>query len=256
MGTLYKSALIHSCDTAAAVQPEASLKVGVKYVRLDEDPREITSMPLDGTGNFLAFKDKRCNCSFLDFSALGYDNVHQMAADGISYKCRKYISLEEAERQLKIGDVKVVWTLNNKKERMQPYTEKVNEKEKRDGEWRGTGRTLTVYHFWKRQQSRVPRVDLITAKDIKRAYLEETKQSVELIEEIHEMLMLNRLDLFDPKIAKELRRLYYGSKTQSRKQVVQKANEIKAKAFKDDPTEGRLIFPFPSDERTKGGHKG
>lgn len=250
MGTIYKSALIHSCDTEPIVTPEAALKVGSKYVKLKEDPKEISTIPLDGTGEYFSFAP-RCNCPYVrneDF--LGEEPWMKVGMAGITYRCRKYVSLDEAEQQLKVGNVKVVWTLNPRKKVMQAYTERVAEEEKYlNGEFHKTGRTLTIYHFWKRQQPRVPRVDLITAKDIERAYVDETKQSIAFIEDIHELLMKNRMDLFDPEVAKKLKRLYRGH-TADRKTLEKLANEIKHKGFKDDPTQGRLLFPFFPDERT------
>ncbi len=79
--------------------------------------------------------------------------------------------------------------------------------------------------IWKRQQVKVPRTDLITAADIERMLdgdPDVARKYKNYIEEIHRMYMENRAKLIVP--------------------------------FREDPTEGRLLFPFPPDCRTVGGH--
>lgn len=73
--------------------------------------------------------------------------------------------------------------------------------------------------IWMAQQRQVPRVDLISRADIERAYIDHMKSSMEYIEEVHLMYEENRRKLIVP--------------------------------FREDPQEGRLLFPFASDERTK-----
>jgi hypothetical protein len=70
-------------------------------------------------------------------------------------------------------------------------------------------------------RSQTPRVDLVTRADIERAYIDGQEKSVRLIEEIHKMIMEERAKLIVP--------------------------------FQPDPQEGRLLFPFSPDQRTKGG---
>lgn len=237
MGTLVKSVLVHSCALMPVVQPEASLKIDAKYVRLDEDPDEITTIPLEGKGQYFELNESKCNC-------------------------RQLATFKEMEHLLKVGGAKALWLLNLKKKRMELcqlrkpiYT--VNEKGKKVP----TGVTMIETHIWKRQQVKVPRVDVVSFQDVERAYLDGHHFYIDYIEDVHDMYMQNRLELFDPKVAEELKRLYNADQKKTRilsgkvrKQLENKANEIKNKGFKDDPTEGRLIFPFPPDERTPGGH--
>jgi hypothetical protein len=68
-----------------------------------------------------------------------------------------------------------------------------------------------------------PRVDLITKADIERAYVDGNNNYIKHIEELHNMIMEERAKLIVP--------------------------------FQEDPTEGRLLFPFGPDQRTVGGHK-
>ena len=83
-----------------------------------------------------------------------------------------------------------------------------------------------VLAIWMAQQRQVPRIDLISRPDIERAYLSDDPEVAEaaqfMIEEIHRMHIENRRKLIVP--------------------------------FKPDPQEGRLIFCFAADYRTKGGH--
>jgi hypothetical protein len=72
-------------------------------------------------------------------------------------------------------------------------------------------------------RSQTPRVDLITRSDIERAYLDGRQDYITYIEEIHAMIMNERAKLIAP--------------------------------FREDPCDGRLLFPFGSDQRTIGGHQ-
>jgi hypothetical protein len=89
--------------------------------------------------------------------------------------------------------------------------------------WKAKKKSIEVDfdHIWLPQQRQVPRIDLITEADIERAYIDGNKESIQTIEEIHLMHMLERAKLIKP--------------------------------FQDDPTGGRLIFPFQPDQRTRGG---
>lgn len=71
-------------------------------------------------------------------------------------------------------------------------------------------------------RAKTPRVDLITSADIERAYVDGQQKYIRLIDAIHEMIMTERMKLIVP--------------------------------FQRDPFEGRVLFPFPADQRTKGGH--
>lgn len=83
-----------------------------------------------------------------------------------------------------------------------------------------------TWMIWMAQQRQVPRIDLVSRPDIERAYLSDDPEVAEaaqfMIEEIHRMHIANRLKLIVP--------------------------------FRPDPTEGRLLFCFADDLRTKGGH--
>lgn len=70
-------------------------------------------------------------------------------------------------------------------------------------------------------RSKTPRVDLVTKADIERAYIDKQTKYVRLIEEIHNMIMSERVKLMVP--------------------------------FREDPCNGRLLFPFGPDQRTFGG---
>ena len=71
-------------------------------------------------------------------------------------------------------------------------------------------------------RAQTPRVDVITKADMERAYISGSVEDIKHIEEVHLMLMQGLEDLMVP--------------------------------FRDDPTEGRLLFPFGPDQRTIGGH--
>ena len=235
MRTIEKSVLVHSCELQPVVRPESSLQIGAKYVLVKEDPAEISTVAFDGTGQYFALKDK-CNC-------------------------RQLVTFAESENLLKIGGAKAIWHLNLKKKRMELcQIRKQIFNTRADGKKEQVG-VLVETHIWRQQQVRVPRVDVISFKDIQRAYLDDHHFYIDYIEDVHDLYMQNRLDLFAPEVAVELKRLYHADhektkllKNGERKQLEQIADKIKAKGFKEDPTDGRLIFPFPTDERTKGGH--
>lgn len=83
-----------------------------------------------------------------------------------------------------------------------------------------------IFTIWMAQQSQVPRIDLISKADIERAYTsddpEVARAAMEYIEEVHMLYMENRAKLIVP--------------------------------FREDLTEGRLLFCFSDDYRTTGGH--
>ncbi len=236
MRTLVKSVLVHSCELQPVVRPESSVQLGIRYVLVKEDPEEISTIPFDGAGEYFALKDK---CS-----------------------CRQLLSFADSEELLKIGGAKAIWQVNLKKKRME-----LCQLRKQIFQTRADGKKEQVAvmietHIWRRQQVKVPRVDVISFKDIQRAYLDEHHFYIDYIEDVHDLYMENRLDLFAPEVARELKRLYHSDNDKTRlvegkerKQLEETANKIKAKGFKDDPCEGRLLFPFPNDERTKGGHE-
>lgn len=236
MKTIVKSVLVHSCELQPVVRPESSLQMGIKYVLVKEDPDEISTIPFDGSGQYFALRDK-CNC-------------------------RQLVSFADSEYLLKIGGAKAIWQLNLKKKRMEMcQLRKQIFWTRADGKKEQVG-TLIETHIWRRQQVKVPRVDVISFKDIQRAYLDEHHFYIDYIEDVHDLYMQNRLDLFAPEVAADLKKLYYADQDKTRvlqgkdrKRLENKANEIKAKGFKEDPTGGRLIFPFPADDRTPGGHK-
>jgi hypothetical protein len=236
MRTTVKSVLVHSCELQPAVRPESSLQLGMKYVLVKEDPDVISTIPFDGTGQYFALRDK-CNC-------------------------RQLVTFAESENLLKIGGAKAIWQLNIKKKRMDLcQLRKQIFQTNPQGKKEQTG-VLIETHIWRRQQVKVPRVDVISFKDIQRAYLDDHHFYIDYIESVHDLYMQNRLDLFAPEVANDLKRLYFSDQDKTkrmqgeeRRQLEQTADKIKAKGAKDDPTEGRLIFPFPSDERTKGGHE-
>ena len=235
MRTIEKSVLVHSCELQPVVRPESSLQIGAKYVLVKEDPAEISTVAFDGTGQYFALKDK-CNC-------------------------RQLVTFAESENILKIGGAKAIWHLNLKMKRMELcQIRKQIFNTRADGKKEQVG-VLVETHIWRQQQVKVPRVDVISFKDIQRAYLDDHHFYIDYIEDVHDLYMQNRLDLFAPEVAVELKRLYHADhektkllKNGERKQLEQIADKIKAKGFKEDPTQGRLIFPFPIDSRTKGGH--
>lgn len=71
-------------------------------------------------------------------------------------------------------------------------------------------------------RAQTPRVDLTTKAGIERAYISHNEDDIELIEQIHDMLVEGLRALIVP--------------------------------FVPDPLEGRLLFPFGPDQRTVGGH--
>lgn len=86
---------------------------------------------------------------------------------------------------------------------------------------------LDTFRIWKAQQSKVPRIDMISKADIERAYagdISKNHDDIVYIEEIHQMILRNRESMIKP--------------------------------FREDPTEGRLLFPFVKDDRTSGGRSG
>ncbi len=117
----------------------------------------------------------------------------------IKCACRKMVTLSEANDLIETGQAEQVFKVK-----------------------RGTIETdhLAV---WMSQERQVPRVDLISAADIDRAYVHDIQSSIDYIEEVHAMYMENRAKLIVP--------------------------------FREDPTEGRLLFPFPNEGRTSGGYK-
>ena len=81
--------------------------------------------------------------------------------------------------------------------------------------------TMIWSGFWTGAKPKIARIDLITRADIERAYVDLKKESQDLIEEIHKMQLLARAELIVP--------------------------------FRPDPFEGRVLFPFSPDERTRYG---
>lgn len=113
--------------------------------------------------------------------------------------CRKMVTLAEANELIENGEAEQVFKVKK--------------------------HVLEADNFaiWMAQERQVPRVDLISAADIDRAYVHEIQSSIDYIEEVHRMYMENRAKLIVP--------------------------------FREDPTEGRLLFPFPNEGRTSGGYK-
>jgi hypothetical protein len=66
--------------------------------------------------------------------------------------------------------------------------------------------------------AKAPRIDLITSRDIEGAYVECNRRFIKYIEDVHKMFMKERAKL-----------------------IVE---------FKEDPFEGRVLFPFGPDQRT------
>lgn len=119
-----------------------------------------------------------------------------------SCDCRMFTTRREAEMLVDTGQAEQIWKM--KRGRMEPEMDLI----------------------WKAQQTKVPRIDLITTTDIEHAYTSDNPEvaaaAMEKIEMIHTMHQEELLKLFVP--------------------------------FRDDPTEGRLLFDFTDDERTPGGH--
>jgi hypothetical protein len=82
------------------------------------------------------------------------------------------------------------------------------------------------HQIWMAQQAQVPRIDLISKADIERAYVDDLRESMQYIEEVHDLFMKNRAELI---------------REYSLDWV--------------DPTKDELLFPFGPDQRTDGGHK-
>lgn len=229
MRNLIYSVVVHSCPTEPTVSLKDTLVDGFKYVLDGPDPKDLFR-PLQVTEGhqYFALKIKptkdgdiqRCNCRQL----MGY-------ADAIEL--------------LQNGNAKAIWELNKKHERMELYQ---HEKPVKDSDGNRIG-TILETHIWRAQQTKVPRVDLVSQADIERAY------SNPLVVWAVESVLHGRRDFpfetleDDPTLSKrysryidEIHKLYMDNR---KKLIV---------PFKSDPTEGRLLFPFPPDERTKGGH--
>jgi len=211
MKTIVKSVLVHSCELQPSVQPESSLVIGQKYVLVSQDPEDFDPVPLGDDRSYYILKAK---CS-----------------------CRQLVTFNHSEDLLAIGGAKAIWQLNPKKNRLELYqVEKplFDEKVVNGKRVHTKIGTMLETHIWRRQQVKVPRIDLISAADIERAYLEDPKSSTarryqRYIEEVHELFMKNRAELFVPFIEED-------------------------EQIKRNPVQGRLMFPFPPDDRTPGSH--
>ena len=85
------------------------------------------------------------------------------------------------------------------------------------------GFPLAIYcRFWTDAKAKIMRIDMVTRADVERAYINLVEESRILIEEIHLMQMKSRAELIVP--------------------------------FRPDPFEGRALFSFSPDERTRGGY--
>lgn len=144
--------------------------------------------------------------------------------------CRKMAIYTEAKDIKDVGGAKIVWSFNRREQRME----------------------IDHKSIWKAQQVKVPRVDLISTADIERAYLSKAQ-------------LKNLLLRFVPKPSEEeIEKAYNSDNPHARKQYQRYIDEIHELYMKnrqklivpfvEDPSEGRLLFPFPPDERTKGGH--
>jgi hypothetical protein len=147
--------------------------------------------------------------------------------------CRKLAIYTEAKDIKDVGGGKIVWTLNIHEQRME------------------------IEHkcIWKAQQVKVPRIDLISTADIERAFLPKAK-------------LKNLMLRFNPKPSdKDIEEAYGADNPHARKQYQHYIDEIHELYMRNrrelirevpadwvDPSEGRLLFPFPTDDRTKGGH--
>jgi hypothetical protein len=202
MRNLIYSVLVHSCPTEPTVSLKDTLVDGFKYVLDGLDPRDLFK-PLQITEGhqYFALKIRK-----------------EKNGDIQRCNCRQLIGYAEAMELLANGNAKAIWELNKKHERMELYQ---HEKPLVDKEGKKIG-TLLETNIWRAQQTKVPRIDLVSQADIERAYVDDNPTFVRYIEEIHKMYMCNRAELIVP--------------------------------FREDPTEGRLLFPFPPDERTKGGY--
>jgi hypothetical protein len=229
MKNLIFSVLVHSCQTEPTISLKNSLLDGFKYVLSGPDPKDLfRHLQITEGHEYFALK------------------IRETKKQGLIQRCscRQLMGYSEAMDLLATGNAKAVWQLNKKHERMELFQQ---EKPVVDKEGKKIG-TLLETHIWRDQQTKVPRIDLVTQADIERAYLphavlknlllRETpkptedeiekafnadnflgqKQYQRYIEMIHELYMENRAKLIVP--------------------------------FKDDPSEGRLLFPFPPDQRT------
>ncbi len=232
MQNLIYSVLVHSCPTEPTVSLKDTLVDGFKYVLDEADPKDLFR-PLQITEGhqYFALKIRK-----------------DKDGDTQRCSCRQLIGYAEAMDLLATGNAKAVWELNKKHDRMEFYQ---HEKPVSDATGKKIG-TILETHVWRAQQTKVPRIDLVSQADIERAYLPQAalknlllreiptpttdeiekaffsdnpyiqKQYQRYVEEIHKLYMTNRAELIVP--------------------------------FREDPGEGRLLFPFPPDERTKGGH--
>lgn len=129
--------------------------------------------------------------------------------------CRKLVTYAQADDLVAGGLAEQVWKIRKGK------IEKVNTE------------------IWMAQQVRVPRIDLSTEEDIERAFINCRQDYIDYIEEIHKMYMQNRQKLIVP----------------FREEML---GEYPLPCIDpSNPKEilpGRLLFPFPKEERTPGGH--
>jgi hypothetical protein len=162
-------------------------------------------------------------------------------------KCRKWITFREAIDLCDSGHA--LWafkTKNHEVERCEPDPPRRNSL--------GMPIRGALGHIWRPVVvGKVPRIDLITKADIERAYVDLTGTSIKKIEMIHEMHMEARALLF------------YGLRLEDGEIVDNKdgvphlaGNQRKVgvpiQGVPDainDPQEGRCLFPFSPDERTK-----
>jgi len=229
MRNLIYSVLVHSCPVEPVVSLKDTLVDGFKYVLDGPDPEDLfRHLQVTEGHQYFALKIKPTK----------HGDVQRCS-------CRQLIGYAEAMELLQNGNAKAVWELNKKHERMELY-----QREKpisQDG--KPTGTTLIETHIWRAQQTKVPRIDLVSQADIERAY------SNPLVVWAVESILHGRRDFpfetieDNPATAKiysryidEIHRMYM----ENRKELIV--------PFREDPTGGRLLFPFPPDERTKGGH--
>lgn len=129
-------------------------------------------------------------------------------------RCRKLVTQREADTLISDGVAEPIWKVKK-------------------------GRVDIDYSMiWMAQQRQVPRVDMITKADIERAYIDQTEQSIENIEAIHQMILEARAKLIVPFDESK----HIGD------------YPLNGKDKNGDITPGRLIFPFRPDERTPGGY--
>jgi hypothetical protein len=130
--------------------------------------------------------------------------------------CRKLVTYDVADDLVKNGSAELVWKIRKTK------IEKINTS------------------IWMAQQVKVPRIDLSTEEDIERAFINGNEEYVDYIDAIHQMYMENRQKLIVP-----FREELLGEWPKPCRDG-QNPGEI---------LPGRLLFPFPADDRTQGGHK-